>query len=89
MMVLVPSISCFLYKNCKDERMARKDSERADLGRSKTDKLDCDCLMPITPIIGIEVRLVMSSVFKIAFSIKKMPKTINKGMSSPMKKAIT
>jgi hypothetical protein len=32
--VLVPSIFCFLYKNCKEERMALKDSESADFGLS-------------------------------------------------------
>ena len=36
--VLDPAPDCFLYKNCKEERIALKDSDKADLGLSNTAK---------------------------------------------------
>ena len=50
--VFDPSILCFLYKNCNEERIALNDSESADFGLSKTDKLLSECLTPTIPING-------------------------------------
>ena len=60
--------------------MARKDSDNADLGLSKTARLLKDCFTPTTPISGIDVRLETSSVYWIELFIKKIPKTNNKGV---------
>ena len=50
--VLEPSMLCFLYKNCNEERIALKDSDNADFGRSKTAKLLSECFIPTIPING-------------------------------------
>ena len=50
--VFEPSILCFLYKNCNEERIALNDSESADFGLSRTDKLLSECLTPTIPIKG-------------------------------------
>ena len=63
-------MSCF-FKNCNEERIALNDSDNADFGFSKTDKLEVPCLIPTTPIIGILVSLFISSVLRIEFSRKK------------------
>ena len=67
--------------------MALKDSDKADFGFSKTDKFEAVCLTPTTPMSGIEVNLLMSSVFKIEFSKKKITNIINNGIINPKKTA--
>jgi hypothetical protein len=86
---LDPSSFCFLYKNCNEDRIARKDSDNADLGLSKTARLLKDCFTPTTPINGIVVKLETSSVFCIELFIKKIKNTIDNGINKPRKIAIT
>src|SRR6218665_353622 len=87
--VFDPLIDFFLYKNCNDDLMARNDSDNADFGFSKTDKLEVVCFFPTMPNTGIFVSREISSVFRIAFSTKKMANTNINGNNNPKKKAVT
>ena len=69
--------------------MALNDSDNADLGFSKTDKLELPYLIPTTPIKGILVNLLISSVLRMEFSRKNIIKIITKGISSPKNNART
>ena len=63
--------------------MALNDSDNADFGLLKTAKSISSLLRPTTPINGIWVNLLISSVFCMELLIKKIPKTNNNGPRTP------
>ena len=83
--VFVPATNCLLYKNCKEDRTALKDSANADFGFSKTDKLLSVFLTPITPSKGRLVNLETSSVFCMELLIKNIKNIITNGPNRPIK----
>ena len=87
--VLAPTRFCFLYKNCKEERIARKDSAIADLGFSKTARLLLLLINPITPITGILVSCSISSVLCMLLSVNVKKNANNKGIKIPKNSAKT
>ena len=85
--ILAPSFSCFLYKNCNEERIALKDSANGDFGFSKTAKLFVVFFLPTTPISGILVNLEISSALLILLSNRTIKNTITNGIKNPTKAA--